>query len=169
MRLEIAGTSIALLISSFATVAQCTDFEFLAVASAAAAAALGFKIKNHIQYLKRDVSDDGFAVELGLRDAAQVEGGNSKRATRCLNVPADVPTNVVDNCCAALNGVTITVSGSKATQKFRVDGLPYPCISLAPWFDQVGNVPYACGDACLEWGGLSGSSFDALANAMLNL
>ncbi|KAI0379540.1 hypothetical protein F5Y04DRAFT_282961 [Hypomontagnella monticulosa] len=165
MRSEIAGASVALLIGSFATIGQCSDFEFIGVAAAAASAALGFKLVNHIKYLKRDLPEGDFHVELGLRE----ESGNSERAARCLNVPADIPTNVVDNCCASLNGATITVSGTKSSQKIRIDGLPYPCISLAPWFDQVGNVPYACGDACLEWAGLSSSSFDALANALNHL
>ncbi|KAI2602716.1 hypothetical protein GGR54DRAFT_644714 [Hypoxylon sp. NC1633] len=167
MRPDIAKASAALLICSFAAIGQCADFEFVAVASAAGFAALGFKFVNKIKYLnKRDLADGDFHVEIGLRDAPAAHGA---RATQCLNVPAGVPSNAVDNCCAALKGATITASGSKATQKIRIDGLPYPCISLAPWFDQVGNVPYACGDACLEWAGLSSSSFDTLANALANI
>ncbi|KAI4863469.1 hypothetical protein F4820DRAFT_372598 [Hypoxylon rubiginosum] len=171
MRPQTARTSLALAVGLFAAAGQCADFEFVAVAAAAASAALGFKLVNHIKYLKREVSPDGdFHVELGLDDIPQVEGGgNAVRAQRCLNVPADIPTYLVDNCCKALSGATITASGSKSSQKIRIDGLPYDCISLAPWFDNVGNVPYACGDACLEWAGLSSSSFDTLANTLAKL
>lgn len=49
--------------------------------------------------------------------------------------------------------------------EIRVTGIPYACISAAPWFDGTGVVPYACGDDCLEWAGLSGADFDAVARA----
>ncbi|XXH02752.1 hypothetical protein Hte_009137 [Hypoxylon texense] len=176
MRSALAPTTLALALGLFAGAGQCADFEFISVAAAAASAALGFKLVNHIKYLKREASPDGdsFRVELGLDDdIPQVEergsSSNGERAARCLNVPDDIPTYLVDNCCKALSGATITASGSKSSQKIRIDGLPYDCISLAPWFDNVGNVPYACGDYCLEWAGLSSSSFDALANTIANI
>ncbi|KAI0182116.1 hypothetical protein GGR52DRAFT_568317 [Hypoxylon sp. FL1284] len=109
---------------------------------------------------KRDFSsgkDFTFEAELAVPGAS----GLHARAS-CMTTPSGVPENVIQDCCDALNGAQITVNGYEGDKKITITGIPYPCISAAPWFDGTGTVPYACGDDCLEYAGLSGDEFNQL-------
>jgi hypothetical protein len=47
----------------------------------------------------------------------------------------------------------------------KIQGVPYPCISAAPWIDGVGAVPFACGDDCLQYANLSKDEYNHLRTA----
>lgn len=185
-----AGLSIALLSTAgFAPVAECTvDTALKVIQTAGELAGAGANIKKiwdtKTQARRTDGVDVAFAVE--LEDADQDEGSLVPRAKSCgITVPAGVPSNVIENCCNSLAGKTLYFSGWKKSKsksmeqtasevshadalcltEIRVEGIPYPCISAAPWFDNTDVVPYACGDTCLEWAGVSYADFDAVTRA----
>ncbi|KAL0933673.1 uncharacterized protein CTRU02_210472 [Colletotrichum truncatum] len=158
------GVNLAILSAlSVVPVAECTvDTALKIVSSVGEVAAAAHAIK---QIWAREVTAEGdFALTAEL-ETVTPEISLEGRAKPCISVPAGVPSNVVENCCAALSGKYLYISGWKSTKKIRVTGIPYACISAAPWFDGTGVVPYACGDSCLEWAGLSSADFTAVANA----
>ncbi|KAI0376143.1 hypothetical protein F5Y04DRAFT_267155 [Hypomontagnella monticulosa] len=113
---------------------------------------------------KRDFDmTDGFEIE-----ATVAENSLEARGKYCMAVPKGVPENVIENCCNALRGARIKVTGKNPQSGIKITGIPYPCISAAPWFDGVGTVPFACGDDCLQYANLSKDEYRQVRQAFLN-
>ncbi|PVI01090.1 hypothetical protein DM02DRAFT_367364 [Periconia macrospinosa] len=113
---------------------------------------------------KRDFDDGGFEYEFTLGTMEPDSASLDKRAT-CMPTPNGVPENVIQNCCNSLRGARIVVTGS-GPGSVQAKGVPFPCISAAPWIDGVGAVPFACGDTCLQWNGLSQSEYNRLKSTL---
>ncbi|KAI6084731.1 hypothetical protein F4821DRAFT_166282 [Hypoxylon rubiginosum] len=112
----------------------------------------------------RDFADEhGFELE-GTINTPVLDA----RAQYCMPVPSGVPENVIENCCNALKGARIKVTGQNPQSGIKITGIPYPCISAAPWFDGVGAVPFACGDDCLQYAGLTNDEYTQVRQAFLN-
>ncbi|KAF3056408.1 hypothetical protein GL218_06478 [Daldinia childiae] len=114
---------------------------------------------------KRDITgEDGFEIE------AKVQLNNElyNRGKYCMDVPNGVPENVIENCCNSLRGAHIKVTGDNPKSGIKITGIPYPCISAAPWFDGVGTVPFACGDDCLQYADLTNDEYTQVRNAFLS-
>ncbi|KAI6784823.1 uncharacterized protein J7T54_007916 [Emericellopsis cladophorae] len=108
----------------------------------------------------RDLGDKGFEIV-----ARVAEFNVEDRQSSCFsNVKEGVPQHIVDSCCNGLSGAWVTVSGSPSNG-VSIAGLPYDCIPLAPWIDGTGSVPYACGDDCIKYDGLTQDEYNALKNA----
>ncbi|KAK6954626.1 hypothetical protein Daesc_004593 [Daldinia eschscholtzii] len=114
---------------------------------------------------KRDVvGEDDFAIEAKI----QLNNELYNRGKYCMDVPKGVPENVIENCCNALRGAHIKVTGENPKSGIKITGIPYPCISAAPWFDGVGSVPFACGDDCLQYADLTNDEYTQVRKAFLN-
>ncbi len=62
---------------------------------------------------------------------------------------------------------------NKAYPDVRVQGIPYACISAAPWLDGVsqsqgGTPPFACGNDCLQWTNLNKAQYDRVKQIFKN-
>ncbi|KAI1772979.1 hypothetical protein F4818DRAFT_443865 [Hypoxylon cercidicola] len=108
-----------------------------------------------------------FGDEFELEGTVSAGGALDSRAKYCMAVPNGVPENVIENCCNALRGARIKVTGQNPRDGIKITGIPYPCISAAPWFDGVGAVPFACGDDCLQYAGLTNDEYTQIRKAFL--
>lgn len=112
-----AGLSNLILLSALglSPVAECTiDTALKAIQTVGEVAAAAKAIKN---IWEREVTAEGdfsLGAELEPFDALDA------RATTCLKVPAGVPSNVVTNCCSALSGKTIYISGWRSAKSKSV-------------------------------------------------
>ncbi|KAI0849139.1 hypothetical protein F5Y00DRAFT_261955 [Daldinia vernicosa] len=72
------------------------------------------------------------------------------------------------SCPAPVWGAHIKVTGDNPKFGIKITGIPYSCISAAPWFDGVGTVPFACGDDCLQYTDLTNDEYTQVRQAFLN-
>ncbi|KAI1778777.1 hypothetical protein F4818DRAFT_437584 [Hypoxylon cercidicola] len=154
MQIKVAAAG---LMAAYSLIEMCPApvFVFIPLIAEMAGAVTGVAVS--ISGGKR--SADAFSFDA---DVLTKRDGSLEARASCMPTPKGVPENVIQNCCDSLHGAHITVKGSKSSKKITITGIPYPCISAAPWFDGTGTVPYACGDDCLEWAGLSDDEFNKL-------
>ncbi|KAI5859418.1 hypothetical protein GGS23DRAFT_585353 [Durotheca rogersii] len=116
---------------------------------------------------KRDVDGEEFNVETVVATDIKPDTLNA-RAKYCMPVPKGVPENVISNCCNSLRNAHIKITGKNPKSGIKITGIPYPCISAAPWFDGVGAVPFACGSDCLQYADLTNAEYNQVRKAFLD-